>query len=79
MGKKKQTKQIVKENVNFNLSTKKEHVVKELDCCITKYFPNAIKEQAILASDEKGTYITTKSYVDSNILDPYKIYNRISL
>jgi hypothetical protein len=57
MGKKKQTKKVEKVNIKHDVSTKSENVIKDLNCCITKYFPNALKDKAILAKDDKGEYI----------------------
>ena len=79
MGKKKQNKQTEKQIIKFNLSTKSDDIIKELDCCITKYFPNSPKSKAVVAKDDKGEYITATSYIDTNLLDPYKMYNRIGL
>ena len=39
-------------------------------------FDNAFNGKAVVCEDEQGLYITGKSYINSNILDPYRMYHR---
>ena len=61
------------------LSTKSAMVLKELDYQLKDFFADAMKDKAVLAEDQRGLYITGKSYVDALTLDPYRQYNRNTL
>lgn len=78
MGKKKQTANSDAKTkvVNF-YGTKLEWVKAELDMYMCDIFENALKEKVVVAEDENGLYITSKSFVGSLLLDPYRQYNRI--
>lgn len=78
MGKKKQTTGNEEKNkvVNF-YGTKPEWVKAELDLRMCDIFENAFKEKAVVAEDEKGLYVTSKSYVGASALDPYRCYRRL--
>lgn len=78
MGKKKQTTANETKNkvVNF-YGTKPEWVKAELDVRMCDVFPNAFKEKVVVAEDEKGLYVTGKSYVGAPLLDPYRMYHRL--
>lgn len=80
MGKKKQTTASDCKNkvVNF-YGTKPEWVKAELNLRMCDIFGegNAFKETAVVAEDEKGLYITGKSYVGAPLLDPYRQYHRL--
>ena len=39
-------------------------------------FDDAFNGKAVVCEDEKGLYITGKSFIDSHILDPYRMYHR---
>lgn len=77
---KKQTKeQHSTEQPTENLGTRKEDIVAELkDVYMYQLFPEyGSNEQAVVAKDKNGMYITGKSWVGSGLLDPYKMYRRI--
>lgn len=78
MGKKKQTtaNEVKNKVVNF-YGTKPEWVKAELDLRMCDIFENAFKEKAVVAEDEKGLYVTGKSYVGAPLLDPYRCYQRL--
>ena len=57
--------------------TKPEWVKAELDLRMCDVFENASKEKVVVAEDEKGLYITGKSYVGASLLDPYRMYHRV--
>ena len=78
MGKKKQTTANDAKNkvVNF-YGTKPEWVKAELDLRMCDIFETAFKEKAVVAEDEKGLYVTGKSYVGAPLLDPYRCYRRL--
>lgn len=81
MGKKKQTNannDAKNKVVNF-YGTKPEWVKAELDLRMCDIFgeDKAFKETAVVAEDEKGLYITGKSYVGAPLLDPYRQYKRV--
>jgi hypothetical protein len=77
MGKKKQTTANEAKNkvVNF-YGTKPEWVKAELDVRMCDVFENAFKEKVVIAEDERGLYVTGKSYVGAPLLDPYRLYHR---
>ena len=79
MGKKKQTTVNAAKNTVVNFyGTKSEWVKAELNFCMCDIFGSdkAFKEQAVVAEDEAGLYVTGKSYVDAPLLDPYRMYTR---
>jgi hypothetical protein len=81
MGKKKQTNannDAKNKVVNFH-GTKPEWVKAELDLRMCDIFgeDKAFKETAVVAEDEKGLYVTGKSYVGAPLLDPYRQYKRV--
>ena len=81
MGKKKQTNannDAKNKIVNF-YGTKPEWVKAELDLRMCDIFgeDKAFKETAVVAEDEKGLYVTGKSYVGAPLLDPYRQYKRV--
>lgn len=81
MGKKKQTNvnnDAKNKVVNF-YGTKPEWVKAELDLRMCDIFgeDKAFKETAVVAEDEKGLYVTGKSYVGAPLLDPYRQYKRV--
>lgn len=57
--------------------TKPEWVKAELDIRMCDVFENASKENTVVAEDEKGLYITGKSYTGASLLDPYRMYHRV--
>jgi hypothetical protein len=57
--------------------TKSEWVKAELDLRMCDVFESSFKEKLVVAEDEKGLYITGKSYVGASLLDPYRLYHRI--
>ena len=57
--------------------TKPEWVKAELDLRMCDVFENTSKEKVVVAEDEKGLYITGKSYVGASLLDPYRMYQRV--
>ena len=57
--------------------TKPEWVKAELDFRMCDVFENASKEKVVVAEDEKGLYITGKSYVGASLMDPYRMYHRV--
>lgn len=78
MGKKKQiTVNDVKNKVVSFYGTKPEWVKAELDLRMCDVFESAFKEKVVVAEDEKGLYITGKSYVGAPLLDPYRLYHRV--
>lgn len=81
MGKKKQTNanNDSKNKVLNFYGTKSEWVKAELNLRMCDIFGenNAFKEVAVVAEDEKGLYITGKSFVDAPLLDPYRQYKRV--
>lgn len=62
-------------------STKKEMVVVEnTGLKLSGIFSNAMamsSESAVIAEDQKGFYVTGKSYVDALTLDPYRSYDTV--
>jgi hypothetical protein len=58
------------------LSTKKEMVVVEnTGLKLSGIFSNSyLNDSAVIAEDQKGFYVTGKSYVGSSVLDPYRSY-----
>jgi hypothetical protein len=81
MGKKKQTNannDAKNKVVNF-YGTKPEWVKAELDLRMCDIFgeDKAFKETAVVAEDERGLYVTGKSYVGAPLLDPYRQYKRV--
>ena len=85
MAKVKQTNSVQNVQVKYSdpreayLSTKSEMVLKELDYQLKDFFENAMKDKAVLAEDQRGMYITGKSYINALTLDPYRQYNRNTL
>lgn len=81
MGKKKQTNanNDSKNKVLNFYGTKPEWVKAELDLRMCDIFgeDKAFKETAVVAEDEKGLYVTGKSYVGAPLLDPYRQYKRV--
>lgn len=61
------------------LSTKPELVVKETTIKLNQLYSNAFSDVAVICEDQKGLYVTGKSYVGSLMLDPYRQYNRNSI
>lgn len=81
MGKKKQTNASSNPKntvVNF-YGTKSEWVKAELNVRMCEIFgtDKAFKETAVVAEDEKGLYVTGKSFVGAPLLDPYRMYKRV--
>lgn len=66
-----------KNKVVIFYGTKPEWVKAELDLRMCDIFENGFKEKAVVAEDEKGLYITGKSFVGAPLLDPYRCYHRI--
>ena len=64
-----------------NLGTHKEDVIAELnDVRMNQVFPDCgFNDKAVVAKDNNGLYLTGKSYVNSGLLDPYKVYRRIEV
>ena len=54
------------------LSTKSELVLKETDLKLNQIYPPAMNDTAVICEDQNGLYVTGKSYVDANVLDPYR-------
>lgn len=54
------------------LSTRKELVIKETDLKLNQIYPSAMNDTAVICEDQNGLYITGKSYVEANVLDPYR-------
>lgn len=80
MGKNKgNTSSDVKTTVENFYGTKVEWVKSELDVKMGDIFgnDNIFNEKAVVAEDEKGLYVTGKSYVGSHTLDPFRLYKRI--
>ena len=66
-----------KSNTDSFYGTKPEWVKAELDLRMCDVFKNTSKEKVVVAEDEKGLYITGKSYVGASLLDPYRMYHRV--
>lgn len=62
MGKKKQVKEEAKTKIEAFYGTKSEWIVEELE------------NNKVRCKDERGEYVTDKSYVDAPLLDPNRIY-----
>ena len=78
MAKKKQTTVNEAKNKVINFyGTKPEWVKAELELRMCDIFGNSFKEKAVVAEDEKGLYVTGKSYVGAPLFDPYRCYNRV--
>lgn len=73
------TPQQAKAQVVHFYGTKKEWVKAELDVTMASLYANGTNEKAVVAEDEKGLYVTGKSYVGAPIFDPYRIYDRDSV
>jgi hypothetical protein len=55
------------------LSTKKEMVVVEnTNLKMSSFFTNALNDSVVIAEDQKGFYVTGKSYVNALTMDPYR-------
>ena len=82
MAKVKQTNNTQNAQVKYSdpreayLSTKSDMVISELNYQLKDFFEDALKDKAILAEDQKGYYITGKSYVDALTMDPYRQHER---
>lgn len=57
-------------------STKKEMVIAETNLTVNDIFNNDDKSIAVIAEDQNGLYITSKSIVGAPILDGYRMYRR---
>ena len=66
-----------KSNTDSFYGTKPEWVKAELDLRMCDVFENASKEKVVVAEDEKGLYITGKSYVGASLMDPNRMYHRV--
>ena len=78
MGKKKQTT-VSEAKVKFTnfYGTKSEWVKGSLDGVkMSDIFVNGSSEQAVVAEDSMGLYVTGSTFVDAPVLDPYRIHNR---
>lgn len=65
--------------VNIFYGSKPEWVKLELpfpEHNLNMYFENASSEPVVVCQDEKGFYITGKSFLTGRILDPYRLYHR---
>ena len=60
------------------MSTKKELVVKESNIELGMVFEETAcgKSSVVVCEDHLGYYLTSKSYVDAPVLDPYRNYKR---
>ena len=74
---KQMTANDAKSNTDSFYGTKPEWVKAELDLRMCDVFENASKEKVVVAEDEKGMYITGKSYVGASLLDPHRMYHRV--
>lgn len=85
MAKSKNSNQVTQNKVKYDdprmgyLSTRSELVLKVTDLRLSQIFPEAMNDTAVICEDQKGLYITGKSYVDANMLDPYRNYKRGSI
>lgn len=43
---------------------------------MSNLFEHEFSGKAVVCEDEQGLYITGKSYIDSHVLDPHRIYDR---
>ena len=79
MGKNKQTNNECKTKITDFYGTKNEWVKAELDLKMSDIFgfDNASSEIAVVAEDERGLYITGKSFIGAPLLDPYRMYKRV--
>ena len=63
------------------MGTSNESIVKTFDnllyCRVNKGMGPELP--VIVAKDGDGLYLTVKSFVGNGLLDPYKVYNRISV
>lgn len=72
----KSTPQQVKADIVHFYGTKPEWVKSELDITMATVFEFGSNEKAVVAEDEKGLYVTGKSYVGAPIFDPYRMNRR---
>jgi hypothetical protein len=62
------------------LSTKNEMlVVENTNLNMSVLFDNSISEKAVIAEDQKGFYVTGKSYVGALTMDPYRSCNNVRI
>lgn len=58
------------------LSTKKEMVIANTEYKLNMFFNSAMNDIAVIAEDKNGYYITGKSFIGANVLDPYRQFHR---
>lgn len=67
-----------KEKIDSFYGTKAEWVKAELEgVSYSSVFGTDLKDKVVVAEDEKGLYLTGKSYVGALVLDPHRINKRI--
>lgn len=49
------------------------------DVELSSVFNTSIKDTVVVAEDKDGLYLTAKSIAESKLLDPYRLYNRVSV
>ena len=62
-----------------NYGTAKADVIKQLQLTVRDVFKFDSDEKIVIAKDKDGNlYPTAKSYAGSGLLDPYKMYHRLT-
>jgi len=62
------------------LNTSKDNIICYIpDITIDDIYKNEIKDTVVIAKDDKGMYVTSKSFAGTHLLDPYKLYNRVEV
>ena len=60
-----------------HMGTHTDFVKKESNVKFSVINPNInINDYIVVAEDQKGLYVTEKSYIDSHVLDPFRMYHR---
>ena len=78
MGKKNKVISEAKSKVINFYGTKADWFVADLEnVYLSDLFSNANREQAVVAKDETGYYVTGRSFLGAPVLDPYRVYTRI--
>ena len=77
MGKKNKVVSEAKSKVINFYGTKTEWVKGDLNIKLNEVISSATAEQAIVAEDSEGLYVTGKSFAGAPVLDPYRLYNRV--